>query len=98
MTDLTQTARYLIAEGDAHYAAGRLSDAETSYRAALAISPGHTGITHNLGVVLAALGHHQEAMGYFNEVIATEPRHVSALYNLGMTYLSIGRVPDAINA
>ena len=98
MTDLTQSVRYLIAEGDAHYAAGRLRDAEAAYRAALAISPGSAGIAHNLGVVLAAQGHHQEAIGYFNNAIAIEPRQVSAHYHLGMTYLSIGRLPDAIDA
>jgi len=98
MTNLTQSVRYLIAEGDAHYAAGRLSDAEGSYRAALAISPRFAGIAHNLGVVLAAQGRHQEAIGYFNDAIAIEPRHVSAHYNLGMTFLSIGRLPDAIDA
>src|ERR1700704_1109921 len=98
MTNLTQSVRYLIAEGDAHYAAGRPSDAEGSYRAALAISPRFAGIAHNLGVLLAAQGRHQEAIGYFNDAIAIEPRHGSAHYNLGMTYLSIGRLPDAIDA
>src|SRR3954453_5059752 len=98
MTKLTQSARDLIAQAQAHFEAGRLSDAEAAYRAALDVSPGHAVLAHNLGVVLAAQGQHQAAIPYFQEVMATEPRHVSAHYNLGMTYLALGQSGDAINA
>ena len=55
----------LVAEAVAHHKAGRLDQAETAYRDALGIAPGHPAITHNLGVIAAAQGKHRAAVGLF---------------------------------
>lgn len=86
----------LIAEALAHHAAGRLGEAETAYRAALAMSPGHPAVTHNLGVVAAAQGDHHSAIGFFDAVIAAEPRYVSAHFNRAAALQALGKTQDAI--
>jgi tetratricopeptide (TPR) repeat protein len=98
MIKLTQCARNFIAQAQAHYAAGRLPEAEAAYRAALALSPGHAGIALNLGVVLGALGQYQAAIRLFEEAIIAEPSHVAAHYNLAQTFQVLGRTADAILA
>src|SRR5262249_26859311 len=95
---LTHGVRTLITEAQDHYAAGRLSDAEAAYRAALAHSPGDPGITHNLGVVVAAQGQHQASLRYFEEAIAAEPRNAAAHYSLPITLLALERTAEPIKA
>ena len=48
--------RALVADAMAHFQAGRLAEAESAYRAALALVPGDPAVTHNLGVTIAAQG------------------------------------------
>ncbi len=86
----------LVIDAIAHHEAGRLPDAEAKYLAALAISPGHAAVTHNLGVVAAAQGRHDAAIACFDDVIAREPRYVSAHYNRAVAFQALGRTRDAI--
>jgi len=88
----------LVADAIVLHKAGRLRDAEVSYRAALDISPGQPVATHNLGVVVAAQGRHSEAIGHFDEAIAAEPQYASAHYNRAVALEAIGRTRDAIQA
>ena len=53
--------RALVADAMAHFQAGRPAEAESAYRAALAIVPGDPAVTHNLGVAIAAQGRHRDA-------------------------------------
>ncbi len=71
----------LVAEAVKHHEAGRLTEADAIYRAALALSPGHPAVTQNLGVIAATLGQHDAAITRFDEVIARQPAHVPAHYN-----------------
>ena len=86
----------LVADAIAHHKAGRLGDAEVAYRTAQAISPAHSVITHNLGVVVAAQGKHRSAIGYFDKVIAAEPHYASAHYNRAVALQALGQSREAI--
>ena len=59
--------RALVADAMAHFQAGRLAEAESAYRAALAIVPADPAVTHNLGVAIAAQGRHRDAIGCFDD-------------------------------
>ena len=86
----------LVADAITHHKAGRLGEAEATYRAALGIFPGHPAVTHNLAVVAAAKGEHRSAIGYFDEVIAAEPRYASAHYNRAVALEALGQSREAI--
>jgi tetratricopeptide (TPR) repeat protein len=88
--------RKLIADAELHYRSGRLSEAGSVYRAALAVSPGNGIVTHNLGVVLAAQGDHRSAIACFDEALATDPNYVSAHYNRAVASMALGRTQDAL--
>src|SRR6188472_834872 len=85
----------LVATAIAHHNAGQLDQAEAAYRDALAISPGHAAITHNLGVLAATQGKHATAIACFDEAIAAEPSFVSAHYNRAVAQHSLGRSSEA---
>jgi tetratricopeptide (TPR) repeat protein len=88
--------RKLVADAEAHYQNGRLADAGLAYRAALAVSPGHGVVTHNLGVVFAAQDDHRSAISCFDDAIAADADYVSAHYNRAVACMALGRTPDAI--
>jgi tetratricopeptide (TPR) repeat protein len=87
-----------VADGMAHQKAGRLSDAEAAYRAALAIYPGHALVTHNMGVISAAKGDHRAALDRFEAATVTQPQYASAHYNRGVALIALGRHRDAIQS
>lgn len=86
----------LAAAAAAHYQAGRWSEAEASYRAALAIAPGHPAILHNLGVLAASRGHHADATEWFDAAIAGDPHYASAHYNRAVVFETLTRRCEAI--
>ncbi len=89
----------LVALAAAHHAAGRLREAEASYRAALVLSPGHSAvIINNLGVIAAADRRHKDAVALFDEAVVREPSHVAAHYNRGAALMALGRAGDAIKS
>ncbi len=88
----------LVADAVAHHKAGRLAEAETAYRAALAIAPGHPSVTHNLGVVYASKGELDVALSCFDMVVAANSTYASAHYNRAVALQSLGRPREAIAA
>jgi hypothetical protein len=88
----------LVTEAVAHHRARRFDVAETGYRAALGISPGHPAVTHNLGVLAAARGDLRGALGQFDAVIASEPRYVPAHFNRALALRDMGNARDALHA
>ena len=90
--------RALVAEAMAHFQAGRLNEAEHSYRAALAMVPADPAVTHNLGVAIAAQGRHQAAIGCFDEALGADPGFASAHYNRAVALLRLGETQEAIKA
>ncbi|MCC6889200.1 MAG: tetratricopeptide repeat protein [Hyphomicrobiales bacterium] len=87
----------LVAAALEHHGSGRFAEAETGYRAALARSPGHPAVTHNLGAALAAQGRQQEAIACFERAIAADPGYVSAHYNRAVALMALG-AQDAATA
>jgi tetratricopeptide (TPR) repeat protein len=90
--------RGLIAEAVTHLQAGRLAAAERAYRAALAIAPADAAVMHNLGVAIAAQGHHREALGCFEDALKADPGFVAAHFNCGVALLRLGETRAAIKA
>jgi tetratricopeptide (TPR) repeat protein len=90
--------RALVAAATAHFQAGRLAEAETDYRAALAIAPGDAAVTHNLGVAIAAQGRHREAIACFDEALRRDPGFAAGHYNRAVALLKLGEMGDAIQA
>lgn len=90
--------RALVADAMAHFQEGRPAQAESAYRAALAMAPGDPVVTHNLGVAIAARGHHQAALGCFEEALAADPDFVSAHYNKAVALMVLGEAQAAIKS
>ena len=90
--------RALVADAMTHFQAGRLAEAERTYRAALAIVPADPAVTHNLGVAIAAQGHHRAAVSCFEEALRADPSFVSAHFNRGVALMRLGEIEEAIKA
>src|SRR6478672_11219993 len=90
--------RALVAGAAAHFQAKRFAEAESAYRMALAIIPADPGITHNLGVAIAAQGRHQSAIACFDEALKRDPGFAVAHHNRAVALLKLGNVPEAIEA
>ncbi len=86
----------LFDEAVAHQKAGRLTEAETAYRAILAISPGHVLATQNLGVTAATKGQVDTAIRLFDDVIAREPAYAPAHYNRAAALEKQGKTQESI--
>src|SRR5438552_3202605 len=87
-----------IAEAMAHVQVGRSVEAESAYRAALAIVPADPAVTHNLGVAIATQGRHREAIGCFEAALKAEPGFVSAHYNRAVALMALRDAQEAIKA
>ena len=90
--------RALVADAAAHFQAGRLAEAESAYRMALAIIPADPGLTHNLGISIAAQGHHRAAVACFDEALKADPSFASAHHNRAVALMRLGRTHEAIEA
>lgn len=90
--------RACLADAMGHLRTGRLAEAESAYRAALAIVPADPTVTHNLGVAIAARGRPRAAIRCFDEALQADPGHVSAHYNRGVALLRLGETAEAIKA
>jgi len=90
--------RALVADAMARFQAGRAAEAESAYRAALALVPGDPAVTHNLGVTIAAQGRHRDAIGRFEAALRADPGFVSAHHNRGVALLALGETQEAIKA
>jgi tetratricopeptide (TPR) repeat protein len=88
--------RALVADAMAQFQGGRAAQAESAYRAALAITPGDPAVTHNLGVAIAAQGRHRDALGCFDQALAADPNYVSAHYNKAVALMALGEAHPAI--
>jgi tetratricopeptide (TPR) repeat protein len=76
--------------------AGRLADAERTYRAAL-LACGDDALVHfNLAVLLEDLKRRAEAVKSYEDALAADPGMADAYYNLALLCEQIGRPRDAI--
>jgi predicted TPR repeat methyltransferase len=98
MTDPLSQARSWFAQGNTHFAAGRLSDAESCYRLALELAPGRPSVMANLGVVLGHQGRWPEAVAMLEPAVAANPTDRDALLALGLAREALGRWQPALDA
>jgi tetratricopeptide (TPR) repeat protein len=90
--------RAIVAAASAHFQAGRPAEAESDYRAALSIVPGDAVVRHNLGVAIAAQGHHRAAIDCFDEALKSDSSFAAAHYNRAVALLKLGETQEAMNA
>jgi tetratricopeptide (TPR) repeat protein len=95
---MTSPFDQLVTDAVAHHEAGRLDRAEASYRDALALSPDHPAVTHNLGVIAAAKGQHRVAIAHFDAAIAADAQYASAHYNRASAQQALGRPREALQS
>ena len=88
-------ATTLNREGNAHKEAGRLEQAEESYRRALRAAPDHLPALYNLGACLYELGRRREAESFLRRVVALDPADSHALFQLGSLLCDDGRFAEA---
>jgi Flp pilus assembly protein TadD len=77
-------------------AAGRVADAEASFRQAIALDPDHGGAHNNLGVLLQQSGRVEEAIKEHAAAFAIDPNDAGALTNLAAAQARQGNADRAI--
>jgi len=75
---------------------GRLDEAISECKRALAINPYHAQAHNNLGTAYARNGSFNEAILEYKQAINIRPRYVKAHYNLGVAYFKVGKINEAI--
>jgi len=75
--------------------AGRLSEAEQSYRQVLAVDPRHADSLHFLGIIAHGMGRFAAAIDLIGEAIALRKTDPSYYNNLGTVLQDWGRVAEA---
>jgi tetratricopeptide (TPR) repeat protein len=75
--------------------AGKLDEAEKSFRAVLAKGGATAHVHNNLGIVLQERGQHEKAVAEFREAARLDPSYVAPRILLGASLLALGRVGEA---
>jgi tetratricopeptide (TPR) repeat protein len=88
-------ARALQREAFAHFRAGRLDEAATSYRAALAADPNLALAWNGLAMVLERLGDLDGAIEAARRLVALEPDEALGHTSLSMFYQRKGLIAEA---
>ena len=91
-------AMQLLTRGMQEHQAGLLTQAAASYRAAIALEPAGADIYNNLGMVLKALGDHDEAIVQYRRAVKLRPGLFNAHANLGAALQAAGRPNEAATA
>jgi protein O-GlcNAc transferase len=79
-------------------ARGRLDEAITAYRQALALDPAMADVQNNLGVALRVAGKLEEANAAFGEAIRLNPNLAEAWNNFGYGLVTMQRFDEAAEA
>ncbi len=85
-------------QGEHLHAAGRLNEAEQTYRQILATEPKHADSLHMLGVLALQAGHAAAALDLFDRAIAMKPLVSSYHVHRAHALLALGRPAEAIPA
>jgi tetratricopeptide (TPR) repeat protein len=91
MTDVHK----LLADARNHLAEKRLTQAETTTRAAFRLSPNTAEVHDTLGLILRHRGQATQAIDAFRRAIDLDPNFVEAIVHLGQAYKQLGRLDDA---
>ncbi len=90
--------RTLLDEGKAHHQAGRLQEAERSYRLVLDMVPDHPGAMHGLGLLAYHVGRFDQALELLAQACELDAQNPLYSFNLGVVSQRAGRSDDAVNA
>jgi protein O-GlcNAc transferase len=74
---------------------GRLDDAVTALRTAIALNSHHAPAHDNLGIALAQLGKPEEAVECFRKSVQINPHNAAGFENLGITLAKLARFEEA---
>ena len=88
--------RVALARGDALLADGRLGEALSRYREAVAADPGNAEANNSLGYGLLSAGLAREAVGPLRTAMQLRPGVAEAHNNLGLALLQAGRAREAV--
>lgn len=75
--------------------AGKLDEAEESFRGVLAKGGAGAHVHNNLGIVLQERGQHEKAVAEFREAVRLDPAYVAPRILLGASLLALGRAGEA---
>jgi tetratricopeptide (TPR) repeat protein len=78
--------------------AGRLDEAESSYRTVLAATPQQADAQHLLGALLLQRGRNEEAMEHLQRAIALRPKEPIYQINLALALMACQKIPEAAAA
>ena len=95
---MTENLKALIEAAGRHQQAGRLEEAEKTYRTALGLESANPSILHNLGALVARRGDPSAALELFDRLLAAEPYYASAHFNRGNALWALSRQDGAIQA
>ena len=84
-----------IAAGLEHHRAGRHDQAESAYRAALAMAPGLPDAVYLLAVIAHQRGRHAEAADALAPIVAASPDQAGPRQHLGEALAALGRHGEA---
>jgi predicted TPR repeat methyltransferase len=77
-------------------AQGSLAEAETAYRTAIGLNPGHVDAYTNLGNLLNAQKRTREAVECFCKAITLNPAHAESRRLLGLAYCTLGEIDKTV--
>ena len=86
----------LLAEAFALQQAGRLAEAEETYKQILATQPDHFDSLHLLGIVFHQRGDHAQALRHIDLALKINPNHIVALNNRGIALRELQRFDEAL--
>ena len=85
-------------EGLAHQRAGRLADAQKSYRQVLKDQPRHFGALYLSGILAIQTEHFPQAVEFFDKALAADRNSAEAYYNRGIALWSLGKYQPALGS
>jgi tetratricopeptide (TPR) repeat protein len=86
----------LNVSGDLYFDEGDYKQAIREYRTGLILQPDDVNLLNSLGVALAEVNRHREAVDCFSRVLAARPGNHMALVNKGMSCRLLGREDEAV--
>src|SRR5690348_14255326 len=84
-------AQQALARGLEHHQAGRLVEAEATYRRVLVAEPANADALHLLGVLANHVGQHAAAIELISQAIQIASKAAAYHGSLGVAYQSLGR-------
>jgi protein O-GlcNAc transferase len=88
----------MLDAGIAHHQAGRLAEAEASYRQVLAAQPDHPDALHLLGAIALQAGRPELAVDLIRQAIHGNGQNPFYFCNLGLALRGLGMIDEAIAA